>query len=58
MAAVAMLTILLYVVRNLIFAFLLQEDDPEKQRRWELKEQKRQQKRKTPKMKQLKVKAL
>ncbi|XP_049876107.1 PAT complex subunit CCDC47 [Pectinophora gossypiella] len=37
---------------------ILAEDDPEKQRRWELKEQKRQQKRKTPKMKQLKVKAL
>ncbi|CAG9130622.1 unnamed protein product [Plutella xylostella] len=37
---------------------ILQEDDPEKQRRWELKEQKRQLKRKTPKMKQLKVKAL
>ncbi|XP_023937570.2 PAT complex subunit CCDC47 [Bicyclus anynana] len=37
---------------------MLTEDDPEKQRRWELKEQKRQQKRKAPKMKQLKVKAL
>ncbi|CAH0720438.1 unnamed protein product, partial [Brenthis ino] len=37
---------------------ILAEDDPEKQRRWELKEQKRQQKRKAPKMKQLKVKAL
>ncbi|XP_072944727.1 PAT complex subunit CCDC47 [Epargyreus clarus] len=37
---------------------ILAEDDPEKQRRWELKEQKRQQKRKNPKMKQLKVKAL
>lgn len=37
---------------------ILAEDDPEKQRRWELKEQKRQMKRKTPKMKQLKVKAL
>ncbi|CAG9564957.1 unnamed protein product [Danaus chrysippus] len=37
---------------------ILAEDDPEKQRRWELKEQKRQQKRKTPKLKQLKVKAL
>ncbi|XP_026321431.1 coiled-coil domain-containing protein 47 [Hyposmocoma kahamanoa] len=37
---------------------ILAEDDPEKQRRWELKEQKRQQKRKAPKMKQLKMKAL
>ncbi|KPJ02352.1 PREDICTED: coiled-coil domain-containing protein 47 [Papilio xuthus] len=37
---------------------ILAEDDPEKQRRWELKEQKRQLKRKAPKMKQLKVKAL
>nr|XP_034834701.1 coiled-coil domain-containing protein 47 isoform X1 [Maniola hyperantus] len=37
---------------------ILAEDDPEKQRRWEIKEQKRQQKRKAPKMKQLKVKAL
>lgn len=37
---------------------ILAEDDPDKQRRWELKEQKRQQKRKAPKMKQLKVKAL
>ncbi|KPJ15590.1 Coiled-coil domain-containing protein 47 [Papilio machaon] len=37
---------------------ILAEDDPEKQRRWELKEQKRQQKRKAPKLKQLKVKAL
>ncbi|XP_013200867.2 PAT complex subunit CCDC47 [Amyelois transitella] len=37
---------------------ILAEDDPEKQRRWELKEQKREKKRKTPKMKQLKVKAM
>ncbi|XP_038222531.1 coiled-coil domain-containing protein 47 [Zerene cesonia] len=37
---------------------IMAEDDPEKQRRWELKEQKRQQKRKAPKMKQLKVKAM
>ncbi|KAL0274608.1 UNVERIFIED_CONTAM: hypothetical protein PYX00_002704 [Menopon gallinae] len=37
---------------------ILQEDDPEKQRKWEEKEMKRQLKRKTPKMKQLKVKAL
>ncbi|XP_013141015.1 PREDICTED: coiled-coil domain-containing protein 47 [Papilio polytes] len=37
---------------------ILAEDDPEKQRRWELKEEKRQRKRKAPKMKQLKVKAL
>lgn len=33
-------------------------DDPEKQRRWEEKEQKRQAKKRAPKMKQLKVKAL
>jgi hypothetical protein len=37
---------------------ILQEDDPEKQRRWEEREQKREKKRKTPKMKQLKVKAM
>ncbi|KAK6629849.1 hypothetical protein RUM43_003669 [Polyplax serrata] len=37
---------------------ILQEDDPEKQRKWEEKEMKRQMKRKAPKMKQLKVKAL
>lgn len=37
---------------------ILAEADPEKQRRWEEKEQKRQLKKKAPKMKQLKVKAL
>ncbi|XP_050665775.1 PAT complex subunit CCDC47 isoform X2 [Leptidea sinapis] len=37
---------------------ILAENDPEKQRRWELKEQKRQQRRNAPKMKQLKVKAM
>lgn len=37
---------------------IMQEEDPEKQRRWEEKELKRQMKKKTPKMKQLKVKAL
>lgn len=35
-----------------------QEDDPEKQRKWEDRELKRQMKKKAPKMKQLKVKAL
>jgi len=37
---------------------ILSEDDPEKQRRWEKKEQKRQLKKKAPKMKQLSIKAL
>lgn len=37
---------------------MLQESDPEKQRRWEEKEHKRELKRKVPKMKQLKVKAM
>ncbi|CAB0010768.1 unnamed protein product [Nesidiocoris tenuis] len=37
---------------------ILQEDDPDKQRKWEEKEMKRQMKKKNPKMKQLKVKAL
>ncbi|CAH1180404.1 unnamed protein product [Phaedon cochleariae] len=37
---------------------VMAEEDPEKQRRWEIKEEKRQAKRKGPKMKQLKVKAL
>lgn len=37
---------------------ILQEDDPEKQRKWEEREMKRQMKKKAPKMKQLKVKAL
>lgn len=34
------------------------DEDPERQRRWEEKEQKRQAKKRAPKMKQLKVKAL
>jgi len=37
---------------------ILAEDDPEKQRRWEEKELKREKKRKQPKMKQMKVKAM
>lgn len=37
---------------------IMQEEDPEKQRRWEEKDMKRQMKKKAPKMKQLKVKAL
>lgn len=37
---------------------ILNEEDPEKQRKWEEKEYKREMKRKTPKMKQLKVKAM
>jgi hypothetical protein len=37
---------------------MLNEEDPEKQRKWEEKEYKRELKRKTPKMKQLKVKAM
>lgn len=37
---------------------ILAESDPEKQRRWEEKEYKREMKRKTPKMKQLKVKGM
>ncbi|KAI8121910.1 hypothetical protein FF38_09649 [Lucilia cuprina] len=37
---------------------IMAEDDPEKQRRWEAKEQKRQAKKKTPKMKRLAVKSL
>lgn len=37
---------------------VMAEEDPEKQRRWEKKEQKRQLKRKAPKMKQLSIKAL
>lgn len=37
---------------------VMAEEDPEKQRRWEKKEQKRQAKRNAPKMKQLSVKAL
>lgn len=37
---------------------MIQEMDPEKQRKWEEKEYKRELKRKTPKMKQLKVKAM
>lgn len=38
--------------------YFSQDEDPERQRRWEEKEAKRQAKKKTPKMKQLKVKAL
>lgn len=34
------------------------DEDPERQRRWEMKEEKRQAKKRAPKMKQLKVKAL
>ncbi|XP_057671819.1 PAT complex subunit CCDC47 [Diorhabda carinulata] len=37
---------------------IMAEDDPERQRRWEIKEEKRQAKKRGPKMKQLKVKAL
>lgn len=37
---------------------ILAEEDPEKQRRWELKEQKRQSKKNAPKMKRLAVKSL
>ncbi|XP_011297516.1 coiled-coil domain-containing protein 47 [Fopius arisanus] len=37
---------------------ILQEEDPDKQRRWEEKEQKRLAKKRAPRMKQLKVKAL
>lgn len=37
---------------------IMAEADPERQRRWEEKEQKRQAKRRAPRMKQLKVKAL
>lgn len=36
---------------------ILAEEDPEKQRRWELKEQKRQAKKKAPRTKQLSIKA-
>ncbi|XP_071438695.1 PAT complex subunit CCDC47 [Hetaerina americana] len=37
---------------------ILQEEDPEKQRKWEEREARRQMKKRAPKMKQLKVKAL
>lgn len=37
---------------------MLQEMDPDKQRKWEEREHKREMKRKVPKMKQLKVKAM
>lgn len=37
---------------------ILADEDPEKQRRWEAKEQKRQAKRNAPKMKRLAVKSL
>lgn len=40
-----------------MYIFLLQED-PEKQRKWEEKEMKRQQRKKAPRMKQLKVKSM
>jgi len=36
----------------------LNEEDPDKQRKWEEKEYKREMKRKTPRVKQLKVKAM
>lgn len=37
---------------------ILQEEDPDKQRKWEEKEQKRLAKKRTPRMKQLRIKAL
>ncbi|KAL1497902.1 hypothetical protein ABEB36_008784 [Hypothenemus hampei] len=37
---------------------VMAEEDPEKQRRWEIREEKRQAKKRAPRMKQLKVKAL
>lgn len=37
---------------------ILNEEDPDKQRKWEEREHRRELKRKTPKMKQLKVKAM
>jgi len=37
---------------------ILQEDDPDKQRKWEEREQRKLAKKRTPRMKQLKVKAL
>lgn len=37
---------------------MLAEDDPEKQRKWEEREHRREMKKKVPKMKQLKVKAM
>lgn len=37
---------------------ILQEEDPDKQRKWEEKEQRRLAKKRAPRMKQLKVKAL
>lgn len=37
---------------------ILNEDDPEKQRKWEEREYRKEIKRKTPKMKQMKVKAM
>ena len=37
---------------------MLQEEDPDKQRKWEEKEQRRLAKKRAPRMKQLKVKAL
>ncbi len=47
-----------YVEYFLISYFFIQEDDPDKQRKWEEKEMKKQMKKKIPKMKQLKVKSL
>lgn len=37
---------------------VMAEDNPEKQRRWELKEQKRQARKKAPKMKRVSIKSL
>lgn len=37
---------------------VMAEDDPEKQRKWEAKEEKKQAKKRAPRMRQLKVKAL
>lgn len=37
---------------------VMAEDNPDKQRRWELKEQKRQAKKKAPKMKRVSIKTL
>lgn len=40
------------------FYNLIIQEDPEKQRKWEEKEMKRQQRKKAPRMKQLKVKSM
>jgi len=37
---------------------IMQSDDPERQRKWEEKEHKREMKRRQPKMKQMKIKAM